>query len=289
MKDHSLLIGAHTSASGGAPNALIEGKEIGASTIQFFTSNQKQWKGREIDQKELDLWFKALSETGLKKIMSHDSYLINLGAPDKEILEKSRLGFADEIKRALAFKLSFVNFHPGAALKEDPQVCLDRIIESVSACEPLLEGSDLKLLFEATAGQGSTLGYTFEQLGYLVHGTLKKVSVGVCVDTCHIFAAGYDIRTAAGWEQVLQEFDRHIGIEHLSAFHLNDSVKPLGSRVDRHAPLGEGEIGMECFKFIVSSPKTRNLPMYLETPGGPELWKIEIAKLRELHKHALKN
>jgi deoxyribonuclease-4 len=285
MKDHTLLIGAHTSAAGGAPNALLEGAEIGATTIQLFTSNQKQWKGREIAPEEVALWFETLKATGLKQIMSHDSYLINLGAPDPEVLEKSRQAFHDEIERAKLLKLAFVNFHPGAALKEDPQACLDRIIESLLLCEKQLQGTDLKLLFEATAGQGSTVGYTFEQLGYLIDRTAKKVNVGVCIDTCHIFAAGYDIRTAAGWEKVLAEFDRHVGLKYLSAFHLNDSMKPLGSRVDRHAPLGEGEIGMECFRFLVTHPKTALLPMYLETPGGPELWKKEIAILREIHAH----
>lgn len=280
MKDRPLLIGAHTSAAGGAPNALLEGQAIGATTIQFFTSNQKQWQGREISKEELKLWFETLKETGLQKIMSHDSYLINLGAPNEETLAKGRKAFKEEIERAVQFKLSFVNFHPGAALKEDVQKCLDTIVESLLECEHLVAGSDLKLLYEATAGQGSTVGYTFEQLGYLVKNTAPKVPVGVCIDTCHIFAAGYDIRTAKGWEKVLEEFDQHVGLEYLCAFHLNDSMKPLGSRVDRHAPLGEGEIGMECFKTLVTHPKTKHLPMYLETPEGPELWKKEIAILK---------
>lgn len=284
-----LLIGAHTSASGGSYNALLEGKEIGATTIQFFTSNQKQWKGRTIEQKELDLWFKTLDDTGITDVMSHDSYLINLGAPDPEMLIKSRAGFKDEIARCLKFKLTYMNFHPGAALKEDPQLCLDRIVESVNECEALLEGQKLRLLYEATAGQGSCVGYTFDQLGYLVKHTHKKVPVGVCIDTCHIFAAGYDIRTAEGWEKVLKEFEDKVGLEHLYAFHINDSLKPLGSRVDRHAPLGKGEIGMECFRFLVTDPRTRHLPMYLETPDGPPLWKEEIKLLREMSAHAKKN
>ncbi|MCB1113720.1 MAG: deoxyribonuclease IV [Chlamydiia bacterium] len=286
MKEKKLIIGAHTSASGGAPNALLEGEEIGATTIQLFTSNQKQWKGRNITDKEVDLWFKTLKETGLEQIMSHDSYLINLGAPNPEMLEKSRKGFKDEIERALKFKLSYVNFHPGAALKEDPQKCLDTIVESVLECESLVADTDLTLLYEATAGQGSTLGYTFEQLGYMVKNTAPKVPVGVCIDTCHIFAAGYDIRTPEAWDNTLKEFDKHVGLKYLRAFHVNDSLKPLGSRVDRHAPLGKGEIGMECFKYLVQNPKTRHLPMYLETPDGPPLWKEEIKLLKKFYKEA---
>lgn len=286
LKPESLIIGAHTSASGGSYNALLEGREIGATTIQFFTSNQKQWKGRKIDQKELDLWFRTVEETGIKEIMSHDSYLINLGAPDPEMLVKSRLGFKEEIQRCLAFDISYMNFHPGASLKDDPQKSLDRIVESVLECESLMEGKKLRLLFEATAGQGSCLGYTFEQLGYLIERTHHKVPVGVCIDTCHIFAAGYDIRTKEGWENVLQQFDEKIGLKHLRAFHLNDSMKPLGSRVDRHAQLGEGEIGLECFRFLVNDPRTQTLPMYLETPKGPEAWKEEITLLRDMIHHA---
>ena len=286
MKEKKLIIGAHTSASGGAPNALLEGQSIGADTVQLFTSNQKQWKGRNITDKEVDLWFKTLKETGLEQIMSHDSYLINLGAPNPEMLEKSRKGFKDEIERALKFKLSYVNFHPGAALKEDPQKCLDTIVESVLECESLVADTDLTLLYEATAGQGSTLGYTFEQLGYMVKNTAPKVPVGVCIDTCHIFAAGYDIRTPEAWDNTLKEFDKHVGLKYLRAFHVNDSLKPLGSRVDRHAPLGKGEIGMECFRYLVQNPKTRHLPMYLETPDGPPLWKEEIKLLKKFYKEA---
>lgn len=283
-----LWIGAHTSAAGGAPNALLEGQAIGATTIQLFTSNQKQWQGRHIDQAELDLWFKTREETGLQKIMSHDSYLINLGCPDEETLGKSRKAFLHEIERCLQLDLTYLNFHPGAALKGTVEACLDTIVESLLALEKTLEGQSLRLLIEATAGQGSSIGHSFEQLGYLVEKTHKKIPIGVCIDTCHIFAAGYDIRTKAGWESVLAEFDRQVGLKHLYAFHINDSMKGLGSRVDRHALLGEGEIGLECFRFLVNDPRTNKLPMYLETPGGPEGWKKEITLLREMH-HAKKD
>lgn len=277
-----LLLGAHTSAAGGAPNALLEGASIGATTIQLFTSNQKQWKGRHIAQPELDLWFKTRDETGIQKIMSHDSYLINLGSCDPEMLAKSREAFREEIERCTALDLTYMNFHPGAATKGTEQACLDTIVESVLQCEKQMEGQSLRLLFEATAGQGSCVGYNFEQLAYLIERTHNKVPVGICIDTCHIFVSGYDIRTAEGWNKVLADFDRIVGLKHLHAFHLNDSQKPLGSRVDRHAFIGKGEIGIEAFRFLVKDPRTRQLPMYLETPGGPAQWKEEITLLREM-------
>lgn len=284
MLKHSpeqLLIGAHTSAAGGAHNALIEGKSIGATTIQLFTANQKQWKGKALTEEGIELFKETLEETGLQKIMSHSSYLINLGSPDPEMLAKSREAFKNEIERCSQLGISYLNFHPGAALLESRQECLDRIVESILSYEDFFVDDSLRLLFEATAGQGSSIGKTFEELGYLVERTKNKVPVGVCIDTCHIFAAGYDIRTPEGWRATLEEFDRLIGLEFLHAFHLNDSVHPLGSKKDRHAQLGEGEIGLESFKFLMTYSKTREIPKYLETPGGCPLWDKEIWTLRE--------
>jgi deoxyribonuclease-4 len=213
--------------------------------------------------------------------MSHDSYLINLGAPDPDNLAKSRNSFNEEIARCQQLGITYLNFHPGAALTTDPEVCLDTIIESLLACQKHIEKGDTRLLLETTAGQGSSVGWRFEHLAYIIEKTHKKIPIGVCIDTCHIFAAGYDIRTPAAWNATLAEFDKVIGIEHLHAFHLNDSIKGLGSRVDRHAALGEGAIGLECFSFLMKDPRTRLLPKYLETPGGPPLWKKEIAMLRK--------
>jgi len=276
-----LLIGAHTSAAGGAHHALLEGKEIGATTIQFFTSNQRQWKSKPISPESLDLWHTALKETEMKEIMSHDSYLINLGAPDADILEKSRAAFKQEVERCQQLKLTYLNFHPGTAKSDDPQQCLDCICTSLLELEPLLAGGSLRLLLEATAGQGSVVGWRFEELAYILERVHKKIPIGVCIDTCHIFAAGYDLRTPAACDATLNEFDRVVGLKHLYAFHLNDSLKPLGSRVDRHQPLGKGQIGIDCFRFLMQDPRTRDLPKYLETPEGPPLWKEEIALLRK--------
>lgn len=278
------LIGAHTSASGGVFNALLNGEAIEAGTIQLFTSNQKQWRGRKYKENELAQWFDALEKTGIQKIMSHDSYLINLGCPNEENLLKSRTAFAEEIERCNALKLTYLNFHPGAALKESVEKCLDTIIESLRQTEKLLEGSNLRLLIEATAGQGSNVGHRFEELGYLVKHLYTHIPIGVCIDTCHIFAAGYDIRNQEAWDKTLKEFDEKVGLEHLYALHVNDSRFGLGQRKDRHAPIGEGEIGIEGFKAMVQNPHLSKLPMYLETPGGLPAWKEEIQLLKSFVK-----
>ena len=276
-----LLIGAHTSAQGGAHNALLEGQAIGATTIQFFTANQKTWHGKKISEKEIGLWKKTLEETGIKKTMSHDSYLINLGSPKADGLHKSRAAFKDEIERCHALELSFLNFHPGAALDSTVEQCLDTIVESLLGFESIINKGPTRLLIESTAGQGSSVGSKFEEIGYLIEKLHRKIKIGVCVDTCHLFAAGYDVSDKKSWDATLKEFDKHIGLKHLYAIHVNDSLKPLGSRVDRHACLGEGLIGIKGFKAMMQHPDLYELPKYLETPEGPETWKKEIKRLRE--------
>jgi deoxyribonuclease-4 len=276
-----LLIGAHTSIAGGPHHALLEGKSIGATTIQLFTANQKRWKGKALTEESIALFKDVQLQTGIKSIMSHAGYLINLGSPDPDLLHKSRLAFREEIERCLALDLTFLNFHPGAFRDDTREAALDRVVTSLLSMEDLFVDDDLRLLIEATAGQGSSLGARFEELAYLIEKTQKKIPIGICLDTCHIFAAGYDIRTPAAWKKTLEEFDAIIGLSHLYAFHLNDSVCPLGSHKDRHANLGEGEIGLDCFKFLMSSPITRSIPKYLETPGGCPVWDKEIWMLRE--------
>jgi deoxyribonuclease-4 len=279
-----LLIGAHTSAAGGVHNALLEGAKIGATTIQLFTSNQRQWKSKEIDEAQLLLWKEVLAQTGLKKIMSHDSYLINLGSKDPEILQKSQEAFKDELKRCHKQEIAFLNFHPGAATSASVEECLNQIIASLKSFSSLCQQGPTRLLLEATAGQGSSVGHRFEHLAYLIEGLKGIVPIGVCIDTCHVFSAGYDIRTEEAWEKTLHEFDKIVGLNHLYAFHVNDSLKPFGARRDRHAHLGKGEIGLEAFKFLMTHPKLREIPKYLETPDGPPQWTIEIEMLRNFAK-----
>lgn len=276
-----LLIGAHVSAAGGVHHALLNGQAIGATTIQFFTSNQRQWHGKPISAQELELWHAALKETNLKKIMSHDSYLINLGSPVQEMWHKSVKTFKEELHRCHQLGVTYLNFHPGTATDGNVEACLDRIVETLLDLAPLCDKGHTRLLLEATAGQGRTVGHRFEHLGYILDRLHHKIPIGICIDTCHIFVAGYDIRTEAAWDKTLEEFDAKVGLKHLYAFHLNDSMKPLGSRVDRHAPLGEGQIGKKAFEYVMTHDKLRELPKYMETPVGPEGWKEEIKMLRK--------
>lgn len=281
MKESQLLLGAHTSTAGGVQNALLEGREIGATTIQMFTANQRQWKARVLDVSMISAWEAALKETKLSHIMSHDSYLINLGASDPEILAKSRLAFHEELQRCHALGITYLNFHPGAAGSGSVDQCLDRIVESLLQVEKLVAQGTTRLLLETTAGQGTAVGRRFEEIVYILDRVKDRMPIGVCVDTCHIFVAGYDLRTVEACEATFAEFDRVIGLKWLYAFHLNDSVKTLGTRVDRHRCLGEGEIGLPCFKWLMQDKRFRHLPKYLETPEGPAVWKKEIQLLRD--------
>ena len=276
-----LLLGAHTSAAGGVYNALEEARDIGANVCQLFTANQRQWNPRNIfTDQDLRKWHQLSIDYGIGNIMSHASYLINLGSCKEELLEKSRRAFEEEIKRCHRLGISFLNFHPGAATTSTTEECLSRIVESLNSFGSLCAQGKTILVVEATAGQGTTVGWKFEHLAHLIE-RVDQLSLKVCIDTCHIFAAGYDIRTAFGCNKVLEEFDRIVGLEHLVAFHINDSKSALSSRVDRHACLGKGEIGKECFEFLVNDPRTRSLPMYLETPD-PEKYAEEINWLREV-------
>ncbi|WP_243518550.1 MULTISPECIES: deoxyribonuclease IV [unclassified Candidatus Cardinium] len=275
------LIGAHTSTQGGLEKALLHGATIGATTIQFFTSNQRQWASRPLNKAELISWHDTLEATSMQQVMSHASYLINLGSNQQALLTKSRSAFIEEIERCLALKVSYLNFHPGAATGDHATACLDRIVQSLWALEPLFQKENsLRLLIETTAGQGSTVGHSFEQLAYMIQKVKEVVPIGVCMDTCHVFAAGYAIRTLAEWEDTLAKFESIIGLNHLYALHVNDSMTPLGSRKDRHANLGDGEIGMACFKAMMQHPKLKLIPKYLETPNGDTMWIKEIKLLQ---------
>lgn len=285
--DKKILVGAHTSTAKGVHNALLRGKEIGATVVQLFTSNQKQWKGRVFKEEDIQLFHQALSETNITHVMSHDSYLINLGSPKLELLEKSRFTFEEELKRCHLLDLDYLNFHPGTATDGNTEKCLDTIVESLLSMEALVNKGSTRLLLETTAGQGSTVGYLFEHLSYIIQRVEKKIPIGTCIDTCHIFAAGYDITSEEGWDKTLDAFDQTIGLNHLYAFHLNDSLKELGSRRDRHANLGKGQIGIKSFQYLMQHPKTKDLPKYLETPNGDLLWEEEIEQLKSFHKERM--
>lgn len=275
-------LGAHVSSSGGLYNAPLNAKAIGANAFAMFTKNQKQWSAKPLTAEEIAQFKAAVASNGFSSdyILPHDSYLINLGNADPEKRGRSLASFTEELSRARALGLKYVNFHPGSHLKEiTEEECLELIAGSVNKALAEVATGDTMAVIEATAGQGTNVGYRFEHIARIIAGIEEKSRVGVCIDTCHIFAAGYDISTAAGFEQVMADFDRIIGIKYLRAMHLNDAKKECGSRVDRHECLGKGCIGQEGFKYIMQSPYFENMPLVLETPE-PDLWSAEIKLLR---------
>ncbi len=274
-------IGAHVSASGGVENAPRNARAIGATAFALFTKNQRQWAAPPLTEAQCEAFREACAECGYApaQILAHDSYLINLGNPEHEALERSRESFIHEMSRCQALGLDRLNFHPGSHLnKITSLMCLDRIAESINIA--LERTSGVTAVIENTAGQGSNLGFAWEQVAHIIDRVEDKSRVGFCIDTCHSFAAGYDLRTEADVAAYFKHVDSVAGMQYLRGMHLNDALKPLGSRVDRHAPLGEGEIGWECFRAVVQSPFTDNVPLILETPDE-ERWPAEIARLKQ--------
>lgn len=274
------FIGAHVSASGGVENAPINATEIGATAFALFTKNQRQWHASPLTTDSIAKFKDNCQKHGYspKYILPHDSYLINLGHPEKESLEKSRASFNDEMKRCQQLGLSLLNFHPGSHLnKISIEECLDRIAESINIALDKTEG--VTAVIENTAGQGSNLGFDFAHLSYIIDKVEDKSRVGVCLDTCHTFAAGYDLKTADACRNTFKLFDDIIGFKFLKGMHLNDSMKGLGSRVDRHQSIGIGQIGIACFEYIMEDERFDNIPLILETPNE-NLWPEEIAQLK---------
>lgn len=273
-------IGAHVSASGGVDNAPRNASEIGATAFALFTKNQRQWAAPSLTPQQIDSFKEACEKYGYKphQIMPHDSYLINLGHPEKEGLEKSRASFLHEMQRCQQLGLDRLNFHPGSHLKKiSEEESLALVAESINMALDKSEG--VTAVIENTAGQGSNLGYAFWHLSYIIDRVEDKSRVGVCLDTCHSFAAGYDLSTEEGCEKVFSEFEREVGFKYLRGMHLNDAMKPLQSRVDRHSPLGEGHLGITPFRYIMQDSRFDEIPLILETPDE-ERWAEEIALLK---------
>lgn len=276
--------GAHVSASGGIENAVRNAQLIGANAFALFTKNQRQWSAPALTPEQIETFRRAMSEAGFtaQQVLPHDSYLINLGHPDKEGLDKSRDAFFEEMERCELLGLDRLNFHPGSHLKRiSEEGSLQLIAESINMALERTKG--VTAVIENTAGQGSNLGYRFEHLAYIIERVEDKSRVGICIDTCHAFAAGYDLRNREACERTFEELDRVVGIGYLRGMHLNDAMRPLGSRIDRHTPLGEGEIGWECFKYIASDARFDNIPLILETPNEA-IWAEEVAKLRNFER-----
>ena len=275
-------IGAHVSAAGGVENAPANAHGIGATGFALFTKNQRQWVAAPLTAAQIDAFRKACDKYGYTPAqrLPHDSYLINLGHPEREALEKSRAAFLDEMQRCEALGLDRLNFHPGSHLQKiSPERSLDLIAESINIALDKTRG--VTAVIENTAGQGSNLGFAFEHLAYLIERVEDKSRVGVCIDTCHAFAAGYDLRTAEACDKTFAELERVVGFGYLKGMHLNDAMKILGSHVDRHTPLGEGMIGMECFRYIMQDARFDGIPLILETPDE-QRWPEEIALLKSL-------
>ncbi|MDE6484444.1 MAG: deoxyribonuclease IV [Duncaniella sp.] len=275
-------IGAHVSAENGVSSAPLNAAEIGAKAFALFTRNPSRWKSKPIPEAEAEKFKELCSKLGYAPefILPHDSYLINLGSPDKEKLDKSREAFADEMARCMQLGLTMLNFHPGSHLNlMEPDECLDRIAESLNMILDTTSG--VKAVIENTAGQGSNLGYSFEQIARIIDKVEDKERVGVCIDTCHAFSAGYDLSTTEGYRRTWDDFDNIIGRKYLSGMHLNDSMRPRLSRIDRHAPIGEGTLGMHFFEMLMADDRLDNIPIILETPY-PERWPEEIKMLYEM-------
>jgi deoxyribonuclease-4 len=272
-------VGAHVSASGGVENAPLNAHRIGAKAFALFTKNQRQWVSKPLTPESISKFRENMEKYGFHPdhVLPHDSYLINLGHPEKEGLEKSRTAFLDEMQRCEQLGLNRLNFHPGSHLnKVSEETCLRTIAESVNIALDKTRG--VTAVIENTAGQGSNLGYTFEQIRYIIDHVEDKERVGVCIDTCHVYSAGYDIKTEEGYRKTFEQFDEVIGFSFLKGMHLNDTKKELGSRVDRHESLGKGLLGEEVFRRIMNDPRFDNLPLILETPDDTR-WAEEIRLL----------
>lgn len=275
-------VGAHVSASGGVENAPLNAHKIGAKAFAFFTKNQRQWVAAPYTEKNIDLFKERCQSFGYSpdQILPHDSYLINLGHPQKEGLEQSRNAFFDEMKRCEQLGLNRFNFHPGSHLNQiSIDECLNRIAESINLA--LDKTSGVTAVIENTAGQGTNLGHTFEQLAQIIDKVEDKSRVGVCIDTAHTLASGYEIRTREAFDETFSKFDRIVGFHYLKGMHINDSKKELASRVDRHDSIGKGVMNMDMFSFIMNDPRFENMPLILETPNEL-LWAEEIATLYSL-------
>ncbi len=279
-----MLLGAHVSIAEGVHLAPGRGQEIGCETIQIFSKNQRQWKAKPLEEEEARAFRQAVKETGMRGVMIHDSYLINLADPVTDNLEKSRAAFVEEMERAQRLGVRYLIFHPGAHKGEGEEAGLARIAESLDACAKAADASDVVMCLEATAGQGTALGYRFEHLRAVREAVRDPSRVGYCLDTCHLFAAGYDIRDAEGYEAVMHHAKGVLGVENIKAFHLNDAKRELGSRVDRHEHIGKGEIGLEGFRLLVNDPRFREVPGALEIPGEQEDFRANLELLKSLRK-----
>lgn len=264
------LLGAHMSIAGGVDKAIERGQSIGCTAVQIFVKKNNQWFSKPLEKDEIERFIKLQKETGIF-MFAHAGYLINLASPDKDTYNKSMNSMLDELKRCESLKLPFIVLHPGSHRDQGEEKGLKKIAESINKLFNLTKGYKVKILLETTAGQGTNLGYKFEQIAKLLELAEEPDRLGVCFDTCHSFAAGYDIKSKEGYKKTWEEFDRIIGFKKLMAFHLNDSKREFGSRVDRHEHIGKGTLGKESFEHLLNDKRFKDRPMVIETPKDPEM------------------
>ena len=276
------LLGAHMPTSGGVQNAIISGQEIGCAAVQLFTASPRQWKSPELKEETIAAFQKAKAASGVQRTVAHDSYLINLAAPEGEVREKSRAAFRAELERAERLGIDYLVTHMGAHLGEGIDIGLQRLAESINWLHDELPGYKTKVALETTAGQGTTLGATFEQFPIIFNSVADPDRLVVCMDTCHIFVAGYDLRTPDAYEATMADLEKNIGDGKLAVVHANDAQKALGSKADRHAHIGEGQIGLEGFRHLVNDPRVTGIPIILETPETETMVAINLQRLRDL-------
>ncbi|TKJ29394.1 MAG: deoxyribonuclease IV [Chloroflexi bacterium B3_Chlor] len=271
QKEPAVRLGAHMSIAGGVDKAILRGREVGCETIQIFTRSPRQWRPRSLKDDEIQRFHENKKETGIDPVVAHDCYLINLGSPDGELWQKSLRVFIEEIGHCEALGLPYLVIHPGSHVGTGEEVGLKRIAQSLDLAHEQTEGSRVEVLLEITAGQGTNLGYSFEQLAKLLDLVAADQWLGICFDTCHAFAAGYELRTEEGYQATFQELAELVGLERLKFMHLNDAKGEVGSRLDRHEHIGHGTLGLEPFRMLLNDERFRHLPMVLETPKGPDL------------------
>jgi len=280
------ILGAHESIAGGYYKAVEIAHRVGCDCVQIFTKNNNQWRAKELTDEDVRLFQAKLKELGVAHPLAHDSYLINLASPDAELWKKSVDSFVIEMLRADRLGIPYVVTHPGAYTTGSEEAGIAAVVRALDEVHRQTPGIKTRCLLETTAGQGSCIGCRFEQLATIIDGVQDPDRLGVCVDTCHIFAAGYAISTEKDYKTTMRALDKTVGLKLVRAFHVNDSLKPLGSRVDRHAHIGRGMIGKEAFRLLMNDSRFRKVPMYLETPKGEEKGKdldvINLRTLREL-------
>ena len=279
--DRTILLGAHMSIAGGVHCAVERAASIGCTTMQIFVKNNNQWRGKKLTAEDIATYKKLLRESSVGPVVVHDTYLINLCATNKDILQKSRDALKDELDRCEMLGVEYLNFHPGSHMGAGEEEGIKRISESLNLIHEQTDGYRVKSVIETTAGQGTAIGYRFEHLRRIIDLVEQQERMAVCVDTCHIFAAGYDIVTEAGYEQTFREFDSIVGLPRLVAFHVNDAKRERGSRVDRHEHIGEGTIGKAGFRLLMNDDRFQTIPKILETPKGPEM-KEDVKNMRVL-------